>query len=493
MSILTVGPTGEYKTISAAVAASHSGDIIQVAAGTYTNDFPPLINHNLSLVAVGGRVSMVATVPPPNGKAIIDEGGSGVTVTVTGFDFSGAVVPDGNGAGIRYEGGNFILKNDYFYNNQEGLLAASDPNGTMVVANTEFSHNGSGTGYTHNLYVNGLGALDVLNSYFTGAVVGHEIKSRALNTTVVNTRVQDGPTGTASYGIDLPNGGRGLIVGDTIEKGPNSQNHTMIPFGEEGGVYPSSSLTVASDALLNDAPNVLGAWNNTAATAQILGDKFWRFTTSQIASGPAHIAGAHFLSSKPALNTSAPFTTNGYGVRIVEPSGSITTSSTGSTLVVMNGGSESVTAAGYDTVMAGSGADTIQAGANHVWVVGGTGSLTFRGGSGTASITLEPAGTHSNVHLDGAGTVTLAGAATVAGGSGADLYELTNGYASTDLIENFQIGTDHLRLIGFPSTAGAQALAGQTDTTAGIVLHLSDGTVVTLAGIHGTVGSTIFG
>jgi len=52
MSILTVGPTGEYKTISAAVAASHSGDIIQVAAGTYTNDFPPLINHNLSLVAV---------------------------------------------------------------------------------------------------------------------------------------------------------------------------------------------------------------------------------------------------------------------------------------------------------------------------------------------------------------------------------------------------------------------------------------------------------
>ncbi len=60
---------------------------------------------------------MVATVDPPNGKAIIDEGGAGIAVTINGFDISGAVVPDNNGAAVRYEGGSLTLNNDYFHNN----------------------------------------------------------------------------------------------------------------------------------------------------------------------------------------------------------------------------------------------------------------------------------------------------------------------------------------------------------------------------------------
>ena len=39
MSILTVGPGQEFASLAAAVAASHDGDVIQVQAGTYTDDF----------------------------------------------------------------------------------------------------------------------------------------------------------------------------------------------------------------------------------------------------------------------------------------------------------------------------------------------------------------------------------------------------------------------------------------------------------------------
>jgi len=165
---LTVGQGKQFATIAAAVAAAHSGDTILVDAGTYTNDFPGTINKNLTLTGVGGMAHMVATTAPPNGKAILDVGGSGVSVTIENFEFSGAAVADGNGAGIRYEGGNLTLRGDYFHNNQDGLLSASDPNGSITIDTSEFANNGAGDGFTHNLYVNDVGTLTVTNSYFTG-------------------------------------------------------------------------------------------------------------------------------------------------------------------------------------------------------------------------------------------------------------------------------------------------------------------------------------
>ena len=110
-NVLTVGPGQQYATIQAAVAAASAGDTIDVQAGVYTNDFISIFK-DLTLQAVGGIVRLVATVSPPNGKAIIDEGGAGITVTINGFDVSGAAVADKNGAAVRYEGGSLTLNND---------------------------------------------------------------------------------------------------------------------------------------------------------------------------------------------------------------------------------------------------------------------------------------------------------------------------------------------------------------------------------------------
>ena len=70
MSVLTVGAGGEFKTIADAVSSSHDGDVIKVQAGTYTNDFLT-INAKVTIEGVGGMVRLVATQPPPNGKALI--------------------------------------------------------------------------------------------------------------------------------------------------------------------------------------------------------------------------------------------------------------------------------------------------------------------------------------------------------------------------------------------------------------------------------------
>ena len=101
-NILTVGVGEEYSTIAAAVAAARNGDIIEVNAGTYTNDFA-IVTANVTLIGVGGIVNMVATEPPTNLKGIITVDAS---CTIENFSFTGAAISDADGEvrGIRGSG-----------------------------------------------------------------------------------------------------------------------------------------------------------------------------------------------------------------------------------------------------------------------------------------------------------------------------------------------------------------------------------------------------
>ena len=217
--------------------------MVAVQAGTYVDDFAE-ITHKITLQGIGGMVNMVATGLIPNGKAILI---TDTDVTIDHFSFSGATVNDGNGAGIRYQGGNLVVANSLFQNNQNGILGGAYPSGTVTIRNSEFDHNGAGDGYTHGIYIGDIAALTIDGSYFHDAVVGHEIKSRAENTIIRNSRVEDGPNGSASYAIDLPNGGAVEISNSIVEKGPNSQNPVLISFGEEGNLHANSALSVLND------------------------------------------------------------------------------------------------------------------------------------------------------------------------------------------------------------------------------------------------------
>jgi hypothetical protein len=304
MAVLSVGPGQQYSTITVAVAAAQNGDTIQVQAGAYPNQYVS-IRKNITLQGVGGRVEIVSTGLIPNGRAIFITNGD---ITIENFSFSGAQVAHRNGAGIKEESGNLILNNCGFFNNEMGVLTGNTGRGSITINNSEFAHNGYGDGQSHNLYVGKITTLTITNSYFHDAKVGHEIKSRALNTIITNSRIYD-LNGTASYSIDLPNGGDAVIQNNIIEQGPFSENPIIITIGEEGNTNPGKSLFVSGNTILNDNVSSfsLAVRNATTTTAQITNNKFFGLTSSQIAVGPNAQTGNQFLLTKPPLDTTHPY------------------------------------------------------------------------------------------------------------------------------------------------------------------------------------------
>jgi hypothetical protein len=84
---------------------------------------------------------------------------AGNDTRIENIEFSGARVPDQNGAGIRQEGANLNLVHCYFHDNQEGILAGEDPASRIVIDSSVFARNGAGDGYSHNIYINRLPSL----------------------------------------------------------------------------------------------------------------------------------------------------------------------------------------------------------------------------------------------------------------------------------------------------------------------------------------------
>ena len=159
---------------------------------------------------------MFSTGLIPNGKGILVTNGN---ITINNFEFSGAKVADRNGAGTAMKAAISSSTTLISITTRTACSAAANATGSITINNSEFAFNGRGDGYTHNLYVSKIANLKIDNSYFHDAKVGHEIKSRALNTTITNSRIYD-LNGTASYSIDLPNGGKGVIQNNLIEQGP---------------------------------------------------------------------------------------------------------------------------------------------------------------------------------------------------------------------------------------------------------------------------------
>jgi hypothetical protein len=287
-SVLTVGPTGEYATIAAAVGAARPNDDIQVASGTYTNDFAT-ITIPLTIEGIGTTPILLATQQIPNGKAILVTQAS---VTITNLEFQGATVADGNGAGIRYESGDLVVTSSIFSNNQDGILAASNPTGTVTIQSSTFIDNGSGTGFTHAVYIDAVGRATITDSNFQGTAVGHDIKSRALETIITGNTLDDGATGTTSYAIDLSNGGVATISGNQITQGPNTQNPAMISYGAEGNLPTTNSLLVSNNTFTNSLPSgSIGVFNHTGVEADLTCNTFSGVATPLVGPGTVDTAG----------------------------------------------------------------------------------------------------------------------------------------------------------------------------------------------------------
>jgi hypothetical protein len=128
--------------------------------------------------------------------------------------------------------------------------------------------------------------------------VGHEVKSRAANNTLTGNRIFDN-SGSASYSIDLPNGGNARIGGNVIEQGPNTQNPFIVAYGEEGTTGSGASVAISGNTIVNDDPSGRGILNTSGTPIALSGNRVYGLPASSFGGDTV------LLASRPTLDTSA--------------------------------------------------------------------------------------------------------------------------------------------------------------------------------------------
>jgi len=253
-----------YKTPNELYKANvvQNGDVIEIDGGTYLGD-DVLANwdkDDLVIIGVDGRPHLKAEGKHIQGKGIWII--SGNNIKVDNIEFSGATVPDNNGAGIRMEGLNAHIINCYFHHNEDGILTHNNSEGNLLVEYCEFAYNGYGDGFTHNIYVGKINSLTFRYNYSHHAIVGHNLKSRANNNFIYYNRIMDEVDGRSSRLVDLPNGGLSILMGNLFMQGNDTENGNFIGYGLEG--------------VINSGPNELYFINNTCVNKRIAFNYFIR-------------------------------------------------------------------------------------------------------------------------------------------------------------------------------------------------------------------------
>jgi hypothetical protein len=269
-AVLQAGPGKPFAQPSEAIANAKDGDTVQVAPGIY-EDCATIRQNRFTLEGIGGEVVMRNKTCA--GKAILVV--AGTNVTVRGLTLQNAKVPDQNGAGIRAEGGDLLVENTRFLNNENGLMSASDPNMSIRIVDSTFIGNGQcRPACAHGIYAGHIKLLRVEHSRFLNQHEGHHIKSRASRTEVIGCDIQDGPGGNASYLIDIPNGGSALIEKNQLRKGRATSNPaTAIMLGAEGDTNPPGPIVIRDNVFTNEQDrSTIFVRNATATRVQLTGN-----------------------------------------------------------------------------------------------------------------------------------------------------------------------------------------------------------------------------
>jgi hypothetical protein len=251
-TVVRVGPQHAIKLPSGAANVARDGDTIEIEAGTYTRDAAVWTQNGLTIRGIGGRAHLQADGAHAEDKAIWVIKGS--NTTIESVEFSGAKVAHRNGAGIRLEGSGLIVRNAYFHHNENGILTAPNLESDIVIEHSEFAYNGFGDGQSHNLYIATVRSFTLRYSYVHHAIVGHNVKSRAVKNYITYNRIMDEKDGRASYAIDLPDGGLSFVIGNLIQQGPANDNRRIVAYGAEGFKNPLNELYFINNTVVNDDP-----------------------------------------------------------------------------------------------------------------------------------------------------------------------------------------------------------------------------------------------
>jgi hypothetical protein len=249
-NVIRVGPGRQYTKPSQAAAVAQDGDVIEIDAGEYRGDVASWYANNLTIRGVGGMAHLIADGKNAEGKAIWVIKGSNTTVEY--IEFSGATVPDQNGAGIRQEGNDLTVRYCYFHDNENGILGGGGSESDVLIEYSEFARNGYGDGYSHNMYISNVRSFTLRYSYSHHAKIGHNVKTRARENYILYNRLMDEANGTSSYVVDIPDAGTSYLIGNLIQQSPYTDNSTIVAYAAESTRNGNSDLYVINNTIGND-------------------------------------------------------------------------------------------------------------------------------------------------------------------------------------------------------------------------------------------------
>jgi hypothetical protein len=266
----TIAETGEgYATLEQALDANRGRDFtVMIAPGVYRE----------CAVQQAGRVTFKAVQPGTaifegacEGKASLVLRGNGSIVD--GLVFRGIRVPDGNGAGIRIEIGDLVVRNAMFLDSQEGILGGTEEPANVTIDRSTFSGLGQcheTEDCAHSIYLGSTGSVTITNSRFERGQGGHYVKLRVPKVRITDNSFDDTAGNRTNYMIDLPEGGTGEIARNTFVQGTRKENWSgMIVVAAEQRKYRSAGLSV-HDNVASLAP---GQEKNPAFVANVSGEK----------------------------------------------------------------------------------------------------------------------------------------------------------------------------------------------------------------------------
>jgi hypothetical protein len=243
------------------------GDHVEIAPGNYFDCAVWSASH---LTIEARAAGAVITDKVCEGKALFITRGN--NITIRNLTFTRARVPDDNGAGIRAEGKDLTIEGSHFIDNQNGILAGDSAESRIFISRSDFVRNGKcADACAHGIYIGHVALLHVEHSRFLETREGHHIKSRALRTELIANEILDGENGTASYLVELPNGGSLVMFDNFLEKGPNNGNHSAaVMIGAEGVTQRTDELNLVRNTLVNDDSHETAFVKNLTATGATL-------------------------------------------------------------------------------------------------------------------------------------------------------------------------------------------------------------------------------
>lgn len=329
---LTVGAGKEYSRIEEALAASQSGDRIEIypasGNGIYLVPAIYVTKSNLTFVGMEGRPILDGTGFNYSGigstpRAIfqINQGANGVTIE--NLELRGAHNDSHNGAGVRINQGNqAVIRRCTIHNNDMGIMSngnGSDPSsasGQMIeFCSIYFNGDISNPGFNHNLYLGGSDAT-VRFCDIHDSLTGHNLKSRAHFNLLQYNFIHD----SANRELDLVDAwdtsrqnSHAVLMGNLIVKKLNmSGNRGVIHFGQDGSGHHDGTLYLLNNTIVTSYVSDVVQLSTAPSAAVIINNVIFNGSQSfpslfSLASGlqPSAVSGDHnWISSGYSLQGS---------------------------------------------------------------------------------------------------------------------------------------------------------------------------------------------